>query len=83
MYKYLVLSICYLSLTETSKNHRVGIKVVTTLYCSSKLFIHTFVLELISLSLVCVFVSKKKKKMFIHTKKKKRVKSLHSDKFKI
>ena len=82
MYKYLVLSKCYLSLTETSKNHRVGIKVVTTLYCSSKLFIHTFVLELISLSLVCVFVSKKKK-MFIHTKKKKRVKSLHSDKFKI
>ena len=82
MYKYLVLSICYLSLAETSKNHRVGIKVVTTLYCSSKLFIHTFVLELISFSLVCVFVSKKKKKC-LYTKKKKRVKSLHSDKFKI
>ena len=70
MYKYLVLSICYLSLTETSKNHRVGIKVVTTLYCSSKLFIHTFVLELISLSLVCVFVSKKKKCLYTQRKKK-------------
>ena len=70
MYKYLVLSICYLSLTETSKNHRVGIKVVTTLYCSSKLFIHTFVLELISLFLVCVFVSKKKKNVYTHRKKK-------------